>query len=333
MGLPANVSAPEGCFGISATAANTEFTPTALLEYTTMAVCVVNGLLDLGALTANILVFVAVTRKAELRTLYNTSILCLAFADLLVSLLAQPAFIAQEAEKLAQGKTSCMVNILKSALQIWCSGLAAATLNVITLERYFAIFRPFKYQNYATRKRIVSVMVIIWLLWTTIAFSLRMSPEVDSNTRNGIGSIFIISDLILTSFVYVKIYRLSKSGKVAPVSSGQGQNWVRSAKETKAAKTVVYITGALFLNHVPVLVAFGLQRAGVVEEQVMIHVIFPLAETFLFSTALLDPMIYVWRNTKVRLSMRQFLMNLAGRQDDIEISNIHSYIHSHAERS
>ena len=316
---PPNASKVTTCFGIKATTAHTRFVETDFIYYTTIIVCIVNGLIAIAALFANTLVFVAVLRKAELRTLYNTSILCLAFADLLVCLLAEPAFIAMLAEKLVTGRVSCTANLMKSILQIWCAGLAAATLNVITLERYFAIFHPFKYQHYATRKRIILVMVAVWFFWTVTAISLRLMPGLSESVHHGVGAIFIFSDLVITTFVYAKIYKLSHRDKVAPANATNAL--VRNAQETKAAKTVVCITGALFLNHFPILIAFGLNQTGRLSEEDIIHAVFPLAETFLFSSALLDPLIYVWRNWKVRRSMREFLTNLATKhpQEDPDI--------------
>jgi len=78
-----------------------------------------------------------------------------------------------------------------------------------------------------------------------------------------------------------------------------------SAQETKAAKTIIIITAAFFLCFAPTLCASIVHQAGAVEDDVMLHVIYPLAESALFLTALINPVIYVWRNASVRESVKE----------------------------
>ena len=60
-----------------------------------------------------------------------------------------------------------------------------------------------------------------------------------------------------------------------------------NSQEAKTAKTVVIITAAFFLCFVPTLV----HQAGAAQDGVMLHLIYPLAESALFLTAVINPLI------------------------------------------
>lgn len=68
------------------------------------------------------------------------------------------------------------------------------------------------------------------------------------------------------------------------------------SQEAKTAKTVEIITAAFFLCFVPTLCASLVHQAGAVQDGVMLHLIYPLAESVLFLTAVINPLIYVWSN-------------------------------------
>ncbi|KAJ7372587.1 hypothetical protein OS493_017858 [Desmophyllum pertusum] len=74
--------------------------PNATAQAITLLTCILNGISCPVATVENLLVFVVVLRNRSLRTVFNTSVLCLAFTDLLIAMFIQPAFIAYQAGKL-----------------------------------------------------------------------------------------------------------------------------------------------------------------------------------------------------------------------------------------
>lgn len=74
----------------------------------------------------------------------------------------------------------------------------------------------------------------------------------------------------------------------------------------KATRTILIITGAFFVCFFPILCASIVHQAGVVANEVVFHIIYPVAECALFLTALINPIIYVWRNASVRSSLKEF---------------------------
>ena len=52
------------------------------------------------------------------------------------------------------------------------------------------------------------------------------------------------------------------------------------------------MTAAFFLCFVPTLCASLVHQAGAAQDDVMLHLIYPLAESALFLTAVINPLIY-----------------------------------------
>ena len=80
----------------------------------TLLTCIGNGISCPVATVENLLVSAVVLKNRSLWTVFNTSVLCLAFTDLLISMFAQPAFIAYQTGKYISSISSfaCIVPIL-----------------------------------------------------------------------------------------------------------------------------------------------------------------------------------------------------------------------------
>lgn len=277
------------------------YTPNATAQTITLITCIVNGISCPVATVENLLVFMVVLRRRSLRTTYNTSVLCLAFADLLIAMFIQPAFIAYQSGKYRSSTYDCIPYFIKTVFEFWCVGLTFVTLALITLIRYFAVFRPFQYRILATPLRATFVIFSGWLLWTVFSFSLRFSSSgMNLKAYSILCSILTTVTLMETIIVSVKLHLEIKQRAVQRTSE-QDHN-----RAIKATRTILIITGAFFICFFPILCASIVHQTGLVEVEVVFHSIYPLAESALFLTALINPAIYVWRNASVRNSIKDF---------------------------
>ncbi|CAH3188046.1 unnamed protein product [Porites evermanni] len=161
----------------------------------TLLTCIGNGISCPVATVENLLVFAVILKIRSLWTVFNTSVLCLAFTDLLIAMFAQPAFIAYQTGKYISS-FACISFI---------------TLALITLERHFAVFKPFHYRASVTRFRVLRVTLSGWIAWTVFSFGLRFSPNgMNLKTYSIVSSILISFTLIETVFVYIKLYNATK---------------------------------------------------------------------------------------------------------------------------
>ena len=127
----------------------------------TLLACIVNGISCPVATVENLSVFAVVLKNRSLWTVFNTSVLCLAFTDLLIAMFIQPAFIAYQTGKYISS-FACIPYFIKTKFEFWWVGLSFAcvqtspisfiargkgtSLALITLERYFAVFKSFRYR-------------------------------------------------------------------------------------------------------------------------------------------------------------------------------------------
>lgn len=254
----------------------------------------------------NLLVFMLVLKNRNLWTVFNTSVLCLASTDLLIAAFIQLAFIAYQTEKYMRSSFACNPYFIKTVFEFWCIGLSFATLALVTLERHLAVFKPFRYRATVTRSRVMRVILSGWMVWTVFSFSLRFSSNgINLKAYSILSFIFISFTLLETVFVYIKLYRVTRVREYAVnCYTAQEQSSDINTQETRAAKTVIIITAASFLCFAPPLCESIADQAGALEDDVMLHVIYPLAESALFMTAMMNPIIYVWRKASIWDSMK-----------------------------
>lgn len=273
----------------------------------TVFTCVFIGLACPCAIVANLMVFLGVLRKPDLRNVYNTSILFLATSDLLAGLITLPSFVAYQGSKLTtpQHEFSCVALVMYTFTNFIFTGLSAITIILITLERYLAIFYPFKYQAYVTKRRIAVTISLIWVVWITFITVARFSPDASVGLYSIIAAVLLIPCIFLTLFVYCKVCVLTRQVRA---SIGHGPTAPRNAEdiqETKSSRTVAYLAGAVVLCFLPTLVIAAVYQTGKVDGNVFYHLMYPLSDLFALMTPVFDPMIYVLRSSQIRSSLRE----------------------------
>ena len=292
------------------------FAPSVMFRVVSILLCIINGLLCPITVTGNLLVFAAVLRKTDLRTVANTSILCLAFTDLLVGLFVQPCYLVYQASKLAAGPHDfpCVQLLIYSFLGVICICMSFLTLILISLERYMAVFHPYRYIEKVNTKRVIALAVTSWCVSITVLLVVRFLFGINSNQETGVISLIIVTNFVVTSFVYFRIFRLVKQCNAQvnvqmshnTSTSGSPPTQMQSnSNEAKASKTVAFIAGTLFLCFAPTLCATIVDQAGVARKDLLYHVIYPIAETVVLLNSCINPVIYVWRCQGIRQSLFQ----------------------------
>ena len=130
----------------------------------------------------NILTIHAIRNTLSLPKPLQTLLLSLAVSDLGVGLLAQPLFIA------------LMVNPTNST---------RTTFNIIVLLFGNAVHLHLRYQELVTHKRVVTAVILIWILCVSLPFILMVSSK-----KLAIMLLVTLSEFcfIITALVYSSIY-------------------------------------------------------------------------------------------------------------------------------
>lgn len=183
-------------------------------------------LLILTTIVGNVFVIMAVFSYKPLRIVPNFFIVSLATADLLVALIVMPFHVSNNiAGEWIYGTVFCDVWLTFDVLLCTASIL---NLCVIALDRYWAIHDPINYAQKRTVKRVLVMILIVWLASAIISVPPLFGwGEMDNgglfDPVNGIcmltnekgyvlysacGSFYI--PLCVMSFVYLKIYLATK---------------------------------------------------------------------------------------------------------------------------
>lgn len=133
----------------------------------TLTGCVLSALI-LWTLMGNVLVCAAVLRFRHLRSkVTNTFIVSLALSDLLVAVLVMPWKAAAEVAGYWPFGAFCNIWV---TFDIMCSTASILNLCVISVDRYWAIASPFRYERKMTQ-RVAFVMIgVTWTLSVLISF-------------------------------------------------------------------------------------------------------------------------------------------------------------------
>lgn len=128
----------------------------------------VMGFIIVASICGNLLVIVSVMRHRKLRIITNYFVVSLAFADMLVAMGAMTFNASvQITHKWLFGYFMCDV---WNSLDVYFSTASILHLCCISVDRYYAIVKPFKYPINMTKKVVAIMLLNTWLSPAIIAF-------------------------------------------------------------------------------------------------------------------------------------------------------------------
>ena len=134
-----------------------------------LEVCLLSAFLSYTTTMLNIVTIHAIRKTSSLSQNFKTLLLSLAVSDLGVGLLAQPMRVIHliSTDWNENNETSATYNAIYIALLLLANLFIFATLFLVTVlcaERLMAIHFYLRYQELVTHKRVVAVVVSIWIL-------------------------------------------------------------------------------------------------------------------------------------------------------------------------
>lgn len=190
------------------------------------------SLLILWTLLGNILVCSAVLRFRHLRTkVTNIFIVSLALSDLFVAILVMPWKAVAEVAGYWPFGTFCNIWV---AFDIMCSTASILNLCIISVDRYWAISSPFRYERKMTQRVAFVMISITWTLSVLISFipvqlnwhkaseaetgNSSAHQHVDENCDSSLSREYAISSSLISFYIpvaimivtYTRIYRIAQ---------------------------------------------------------------------------------------------------------------------------
>ena len=282
---------------------------------TYIANCVFNSFLSYTAIMLNIVTIHAIRKTSPLPKTFKTLLLSLVISDVGVGLFVQPFYTSLMIKWLQGKNTGC--DTLKSFYIITCLFSLASFLGVVavSLDRSLAIHLHLRYQELVTHKRVVAVVISIWVISAFLSFSILM---ISLDTFLYIMIILVVLGAILTTMSYIRIYLAVRRHKnqiqVQQVQQMEHADQAANfASLIKSAVGIFYVYFVFLACYVPYLIYFVASKIS--DRTIDLKIMFMFSLTLVFLNSSLNPVIYCWKMRHIRNVVLNMLRNMSRQRN------------------
>ena len=278
------------------------------LRATFIVNCVFNNFLTYTAILLNIVTMYAMQKTTSLPKTLKTLLFSIAISDVGIGLLAQPIYSSLLVKWLQLNHPSCNnYGVLSISANLF---LASSFLSVVavSVDRFLAIHLHLRYQELVTHKRIVIVVISIWVLSASVSFTMFWELRAYIN-------LFILAFGFIISFVaYIKMYLTVRRHKnqiqsllvVDETQSGIMTNYAAVVKTTVGVLYVYLVLLASYLPHFICMAFVRIYRDSSIAKKQL----FLFSLTLMFLNSSLNPVIYCWKMRHIRHAIIDILRNM-----------------------
>ena len=249
----------------------------------------------------NTLVIFAIKTRRSLQTNYNILLACLAATDMIVGLVSQPLFIAQEIYSLSGASLADYCYFYKTAVffYIFPSVESLLMLALLSIERYIAMKFSLRYSSLVTTPRLTIVVFCSWII-SVIPVIFHPIPVTRLLAKWFI-YVTVMPAILIIVYCHTTVYFVSRQ-HMNRIKTEQlpSEGKTKFLEERKAFKTTSIIIALVFLSYVPIL-TYGILK----------DILRDIVLSCVFLNPLLNPFVYCWRKKDLRkvivelLSIRQ----------------------------
>ena len=281
------------------------------LRATFIVNCVFNNFLTYTAILLNIVTMYAMQKTASLPKTLKTSLFSIAISDVGIGLLAQPVYSSLLVKWLQLNHPSCnnsRVFYISANLFLASSFLSVLAVSV---DRFLAVHLHLRYQELVTHRRVVIVVISIWVLSAFVSFTMFWELH---DTRDYINSVILAFGFIISFAVYTKMYLTVRRHKnqlqsllaVDEAQIGIMTNHVAIVKTTVGVFYVYLVLLASYLPHFICMAFVGICRDSSIAKKQL----FLFSLTLMFLNSSLNPVIYCWKMRHIRHAIMDILRNM-----------------------
>ena len=288
------------------------------LRSTYIANCIFNNLSTYSAIMLNILTIYAVRKTSSLPRTLKTLLLSLAVSDIGVGFIVQPFYTSFLVKWLELNDPKC--STYKAFVGIGLTFSQASFLSVVavSVDRFLAVHLHLRYHELVTHKRVVTVVISIWVLCAFVSLMALWASLYD--TIRLIVAVIGAFGFIVTIVLYIRIYFIARRQKNQIQSLQirrveQTSEMARFTKLVHSAVSVFYVYILLLACYSPFIICMGIENSSVVTKRFWV-----VSLTLLFLNSSLNPIIYCWRMRNMRHSIINVLRNMSRNRNRISHS-------------
>ena len=282
-----------------------------------VANCVFNSFLSYTTIILNILTIHAIRKTTLLPKPLRTLLLSLTASDVGVGLLAQPLFISMLVSWLKRSRIDPIsFKGLMAVMNFFC---ASSLFNVVTIsvDRFLAVHLHLRYQELVTHKRVLAVVISIWLLSAIISSSVFWDTYIISRV---IWLVIMTFCLIVVVTVYWRIYIVLKRHKnqiqsfqIQEVGQGvQNGDLPSFLKVRKSAHGTFYVCIVFLICFLPSYILSSLILCRPLNI-ISLYKARLYTTTLFFLNSSFNPVMYCWKMGSIRRTLMHTMRGIVNR--------------------
>lgn len=236
----------------------------------------------------------------------------IAISDLLIGILAQPLFIADELTSLRSEDP--MLHRITAMAGFFVCGVSLGTMTFISVDRFMALHYHLRYSILVTKPRVVYALGTIWLfifLWLAIYLWNKLF-------YHSTAGIFTAVCLIISTYSYIRIYRIVRQHQqqihvqqqAVEHSNIANNRHMMRVKKSAMNTFVFYIFMIIcYFPNVVIMTLFGTAQKDWRAE-------WNFATTIVFLNSSINPVLYCWRLRELRTAIGRISKRLLFKQNE-----------------
>ena len=287
------------------------FTELEDLRSTCIVNCVFNIFLNYTAFMLNIVTIYAIHKTSTMPKTLKTLLLNLACSDVAVGLFSQPLYTFLLINWLRLDNPDCNITQMWMILGYLFSTVSFHGVVAVSVDRFLAVHFHLRYQELVTHRRVVIVVIGIWVYSTSSSLMIFWGPR---GTRNLLSTIIAAFGFIITLVVYIKIYQIVRRHK-NHIQSMQIRNEVQSEEIKnltvliKSTVGVFYVYLVFLICDLPYLICMAV--IPIYGSSTVLKKLFLFSLTLMYLNSSLNPVIYCWKMRHIRHAIVDILRKMS----------------------
>ncbi len=283
------------------------------LYWSYVANCVLNAFLSYTAIMLNILTIHAMRKTPSLPKPLKTLLLSLAVSDLGVGLLVQPFYSVLLDNLSQQNDTNCSTQTaFRIAISVFFFPSFFGVMALIA-DRFLSVHLHLRYQELVTHKRVVAVVISIWLFSPLLSFLVFTSWIPRSIIRVFLACGVLLcagTTAILNLKIYLTIRRHTNQIQALQIleQNGGAANFSRTRK---SALGTFYVYIVFLICCLPQSFYFFFMLLYGSTNTLKAFSLY--SHTLMFLNSSLNPVIYCWKMRDIRHAIVDVLRNIYPR--------------------
>ena len=284
-----------------------------LPDHEYIPLCVLNTFFALTAIVLNSVTIHAIrkTSSASLPKNLRVLLLNLAISDLGVGLVVQPSYIIHITFP-HQGNFSHKVEIVFVATATVFVCISILGVLAVSVDRFLAVYLHLRYQEIVTPKRVVSILILSWVI-STIVSLFWIGQEYRDCLRIFL-NVFLATCLPTIALLQCKLYSIVRRHRFQ-IRDQQVQGSIQTEDETRttferqksSVSSAFYIYLLLLACYLPNIF---LDFALITFKGSILWIFQQYMLTLMFVNSCLNPLIYCWKLRHIRRTIRIILRSI-----------------------